>query len=327
MMKITSRRLLLAFAILAGGNLIVPEAHAQIGAAPVRIVFPFGAGGSGDALARIIGEHIREGINRPVIIENKSGAAGRLGVESVARAEPDGDTILITPIAPISIYPHVYEKLGYDPFKDLEPLAHVADFEFAVAVGPQVPAKTIKELVEWLKANPNAANYGTPGAGTLPHFFAVSFKNATGIDLRHVGYRGSAAALTDLIGGQITMVFTTTADLLEAHKAERIRILATSDDKRSPLLPDVPTFKQEGYDIVGKAWYAMYVPAKTPREKVTGLNRIIVDAVRRPEVKERLLKLGLYATGSSPEELMKIQISDSELWKPAIKASGFKAQQ
>ena len=327
MMKITSRRLLLAFAILAGGNLIVPEAHAQIGAVPVRIVFPFGAGGSGDALARIIGEHIREGINRPVIIENKSGAAGRLGVESVARAEPDGDTILITPIAPISIYPHVYDKLGYDPFKDLEPLAHVADFEFAVAVGPQVPAKSIKDLIEWLKANPNAANYGTPGAGTLPHFFAVSFKNATGIDLRHVGYRGSAAALTDLIGGQITMVFTTTADLLEAHKAERIRILATSDDKRSPLLPDVPTFKQEGYDIVGKAWYAMYVPAKTPREKVTGLNRIIVDAVRRPEVKERLLKLGLYATGSSPEELMKIQISDSELWKPAINASGFKAQQ
>jgi len=327
MTKIVSRRFLLAVAILVGGFFSVSETRAQIGGAPVKIVFPFGAGGSGDALARIIGEHIREGINRSVIIENKSGAAGRLGVESVVKAAPDGDTILITPIAPISIYPHVYDKLSYDPFKDLEPLAHVADFEFALAVGPQVPAKNLKELVEWLKANPNAANYGTPGAGTLPHFFAVSFKNATGIDLRHVGYRGSAPALTDLIGGQITMVFTTTADLLETHNAGRIRILATSDDKRSPLLPDVPTFKQEGYDIVGKAWYAMYVPAKTPRETITRLNKIIVDAVRRPDVKERLLKLGLYATGSSPDELMKIQMSDSELWKPTIAASGFKAQQ
>jgi tripartite-type tricarboxylate transporter receptor subunit TctC len=327
MPKIVSRRFLLAVAILVGGFFSVSETRAQIGGAPVRIVFPFGAGGSGDALARILGEHLREGINRSVIIENKSGAAGRLGVESVVKAAPDGDTILITPIAPISIYPHVYDKLSYDPFKDLEPLAHVADFEFALAVGPQVPAKNLKELVEWLKANPNAANYGTPGAGTLPHFFAVSFKNATGIDLRHVGYRGSAPALTDLIGGQITMVFTTTADLLETHNAGRIRILATSDDKRSPLLPDVPTFKQEGYDIVGKAWYAMYVPAKTPRETITRLNKIIADAVRRPDVKERLLKLGLYATGSSPDELMKIQMSDSELWKPTIAASGFKAQQ
>jgi tripartite-type tricarboxylate transporter receptor subunit TctC len=317
----------LAIAVLAGWMLGASGAHAQIGGAPVRIVFPFGAGGSGDALARIIGEHLREGINRPVIIENKSGAAGRLGVESVAKAKPDGDTILITPIAPISIYPHVYDKLGYDPFKDLEPLAHVADFEFAVAIGPQVPAKSIKELVEWLKANPNAANYGTPGAGTLPHFFAVSFKNATGIDLRHVGYRGSAAAVTDLIGGQITMVFTTVADLLETHKAEKIRVLASSDDKRSPLLPDVPTFKEEGYSLSGKAWYAMYVPAKTPTETVTQLNKVIVDAVRRPDVKERLLKLGLYATGSSPEELGKIQKTDSELWKPTIEASGFKAVQ
>ena len=327
MLKSILRQLAVALAALAGGVFCAAAAQAQIGAAPIKIVFPFGAGGSGDALARIIGEHLREGINRPVIIENKSGAAGRLGVESVVKANPDGDTILITPIAPISIYPHVYDKLGYDPFTDLEPLAHVADFEFAVAVGPQVPAKNIKELVEWLKSNPNAANYGTPGAGTLPHFFAVSFKNTTGIDLRHVGYRGSAAAVTDLIGGQITMVFTTTADLLETHKAGRIRILATSDDKRSPLLPDVPTFKEEGYNLSGKAWYAMYVPAKTPKETIAQLNKIIVGAVHRPDVKERLLKLGLYATGSSPEELGKIQKRDSELWKPTIEASGFKAVQ
>lgn len=327
MRKMTRRGMLLASAALATTVLQPSPLTAQIGAVPVRIVFPFTAGGSGDALARIIGEHLREGINRPVIIENKTGAGGRIGVESVVKAAADGDTILITPIAPISIYPHVYDKLAYDPFTDLEPLAHVADFEFAIAIGPQVPAKNLKELVAWLQANPNAANYGTPGAGTLPHFFAVSFRNAIGVDLRHVGYRGSAAVMTDLIGGQITMASTTTADLLPAHQAGKIRILATSDTKRSPLLPEVPTFKEEGYDISGTSWYAMYVPARTPAETIARLNKVIVDAVRRPEVKERLLKLGLYATGSSPEELRKIQKRDSDLWEPSIKASGFKPQQ
>jgi tripartite-type tricarboxylate transporter receptor subunit TctC len=327
MRKITRRMLVLAGLTLTGSSLAATQIHAQIGAAPVRIVFPFGAGGSGDALARIIGEHMREAINRPVIVENKTGAAGRLGVEAVAKAAPDGDTILITPIAPVAIYQHVYEPLGYEPFTDLEPLSQVAEFEFALAVGPQVPAKSMKELVAWLKANPDAGNYGTPGAGTLPHFFAVTFARAIGADLRHVGYRGSAPAMTDLVGGQISMVFTTTSDVIEMHKAGKVRVLATTDDKRSPLLPDIPTFKEEGFDIQGTAWYAMYVPAKTPRDTITRLNKVGVEAVRKPDVKDKLLKLGLYATGTSPEELMRIQKNDSELWKPSIKASGFKPKQ
>jgi tripartite-type tricarboxylate transporter receptor subunit TctC len=319
--------LLVAGLALASAGLAAPQAYAQIGAAPIRNVFPFGAGGSGDALARIIGEHMREAIGRPVIVENKTGAAGRLGVEAVKNATPDCDTILITPIAPVAIYQHVYEPLGYEPFTDLEPLSQVATFEFALAIGPQVPAKTMKEFVAWLKANPDAGNYGTPGAGTLPHFFAVTFARAIGVDLRHVGYRGSAAAMNDLVGGQISMVFTTTSDVHEMHKAERVRVLATSDGKRSPLLPEVPTFKQEGYDIQGTAWYAMYLPAKTPPDTIKRLNKVVVEAIKKPEVTDRLLKLGLYATCTSPEELMRIQKSDSELWKPSIKASGFKPKQ
>ena len=283
MRKITRRLLVLAGLALAGAGLAAPQVQSQIGAAPIRIVFPFGAGGSGDALARIIGEHMREAINRPVIVENRTGAAGRLGVEAVTKSAPDGDTILITPIAPVAIYQHVYEPLGYAPFTDLEPLSQVAKFEFALAVGPQVPVKNIKELIAWLKANPNAGNYGTPGAGTLPHFFAVTFARAIGADLRHVGYRGSAPAMTDLVGGQITMVFTTTSDVLEMHKAGKVRVLATTDDRRSPLLPEIPTFKQEGFDIQGTSWYAMYVPAKTPRDTITRLNKVIVAAVQKPD--------------------------------------------
>jgi tripartite-type tricarboxylate transporter receptor subunit TctC len=317
----------LVCAAFAGSVLSSSQAHSQSREQPLRLVFPFAAGGSGDALARLLAEHMRTGLGVPVIVENKTGAAGRIGVQAVKGAPPDGSTILLTPIAPVAVYQHVYDPLGYDPVADFEPLAQVATFEFAVAVGPQVPAKTLKALVDWVRANPGAANYATPAAGTLPHFFAVSFARASNLDLRHVGYRGSAAALTDLVGGQISMVFTTTSDLLEMHKAERIRILATSDQQRSALLPDIPTFKEAGYAIQGTAWYAMYAPAKTPPEVVARLNEVIVAALRRPEIKARLLALGLYATGTSPAELAKIQKADSELWAPAIKASGFTPQQ
>src|SRR5439155_14164246 len=165
---------------------------------------------------------------------------------------------------------------------DFLPVAQVASFDFAIAVGPQVPAKTLKELVDWVKANPTQGSYGTPAAGTLPHFFAVSFARTAGLDLRHVSYRGSAAALTDLVGGQIPIVVTTTSDLLEQHKAGRIRVLATSDAQRSPFLPDVPTFKEAGYDIQGSGWYGIFAPAKTPPDVVERLNTGIVAAIHTP---------------------------------------------
>ena len=302
-------------------------ARAQLGTEPVRIIFPFAAGGSGDALARLIGEHLRVAIDQPVIIDNRAGAQGRIGVQAVKAAAPDGKTLLLTPVAPMSVYQHVYKSLAYDPFGDFEPVAQVATFDFGLAVGPHVPTKTVKELVEWVKANPAQGNYGTPAAGTLPHFFAVSFAKTAGLDLRHVGYRGSAAALTDLIGAQIPIVVTTTSDLLEQHKSGRVRVLATSDRQRSPFLPDVPTFKEGGYDIVGTGWYGVFAPAKTPADTIERLNRAIVAAIKTPQVQERLLAFGLQPTGTTAAELAKIQKADSELWAPAVAASGFTPEQ
>ncbi|HEY8267483.1 MAG TPA: Bug family tripartite tricarboxylate transporter substrate binding protein [Xanthobacteraceae bacterium] len=290
---------------------------------PLKIIFPFAAGGSGDALTRIIADHLRAGLNRTVIVENVTGGAGRIAMRQVVTAAPDGNTILLTPIAPVVVYQHVYKDLGYDPFKDLKPLAHVAGFEFALAVGPKVPVKTLKELVDWAKANPKEASYGSPAAGSLPHFFGVLFARAAGVDFVHIGYRGSAPALADLAGGQIAVVVTTTSDLLAMHKAGRIRMLATSDNKRSPLVPEAPTFKEAGYDIEGTSWYAMFAPANTPDDVIQRYNKIIVEALGKQDVKDRLLALGLYATGSSPAELGKIQRMDSERWAPAVKASGF----
>jgi tripartite-type tricarboxylate transporter receptor subunit TctC len=328
-MKITKReglRLIGAFAILLSALTLAP-AHAQVGDQPVRIIFSFAAGGSGDALARHIAEHLRVALKEPVIVENRTGAQGRIGVQAVKAAAPDGKTLLLTPVAPMSVYAHVYKALGYDPLADFEPVSQVATFDFALAVGPQVPVKTLKELVEWVKANPAQGNYGTPAAGTLPHFFAVSFGKTAGIDLRHVGYRGSAAALTDLMGGQIAIVVTTTSDLLEQHKAGRIKVLATSSKVRSPFLPDIPTFREAGYGIEGSGWYGIYVPAKTQAGIIAKLNAAIVTAMQSTEIKEKLLAFGLVPTGTSATELRKIQSEDSELWAPAVKASGFTPEQ
>lgn len=319
--------LAIAVLTLAVAAALPLPARAQIAEQPIRIIFPFAAGSSGDALARLIAEHLRVALNQPAIVENRTGAQGRLGVQAVKAAAGDGKTLLLTPVAPMSVYAHVYKALSYDPVRDFQPISQVATFDFALAIGPQVPAKSLTELVDWVKADQSRGSYGTPAAGTLPHFFAVQFARTAGLDLRHVGYRGSSAALTDLVGGQIPIVVTTTSDVLEQHKGGRIRVLATSDKARSPFLADVPTFREAGYDIEGAGWYAVYAPAATAADIVERLNTAIVAAVRAPEVKERLLAFGLVPTGTSSAELAKIQQADSELWAPAVKASGFTPEQ
>jgi tripartite-type tricarboxylate transporter receptor subunit TctC len=202
---------------------------------PIKIVFPFAAGGSGDALTRMIADGMHQSLGRAVIVENRTGAAGRIGTVAVKNAAPDGNTLLITPIAPVAVYQHVYPNLGYDPINDFAPISQLTTFDFAVAVGAQVPAKTLKELVAWVKADPARATFASPAAGALPHFFGVLFGSAAGLELRHAPYRGSAAALPDLIAGHVPMMFTTLSDLLENHRAGRIRILATSGNARSPF--------------------------------------------------------------------------------------------
>jgi tripartite-type tricarboxylate transporter receptor subunit TctC len=322
------RRRLLACA-LAAVALAFPAglARAQLGEQPIRIVFPFAAGGSGDALARVLADAMRAELNRAVIVENRTGAAGRIGVQAVKAAAPDGLTLLLTPIAPVAVYQHVYPALEYDPIADFQPVTQVATFEFGLAVGPQVPAKSLNELVEWLKANPAQRSYATPGAGTLPHFFGVLFARAAGLELQHINYRGSAAALTDLIGGQVPVLVTTATDLIETHKAGRIRVLATSDKARSPFLPDLPTFREAGYDIEGTGWYGVFAPARTPPDIVERYNKVLVAAVRSPQIRDRLIGFGLAPTGTSVADFAAIQRADSARWAPAVKASGFTPQQ
>jgi tripartite-type tricarboxylate transporter receptor subunit TctC len=316
----------LAFAALAA-SLVAAPALAQIGAQPIRIIFPFAAGGSGDAASRLIADKMGAELGRPVIVENRTGADGRIGVRAVKEAAPDGNTLLMTPIAPISIYQHVYAKLDYDPIADFAPISEVGTFDFGVAVGPQTDVKTLKDLIAWAKAHPMDANFAIPAAGTLPHFLGVMLGRAAGIDLRPVPYRGSAAGLTDLIAGHIPIDITTTADLVQMAKDGRIRVLATSGKERSPFLPDVPTLREAGFDLAATGWYGMFAPAKTPPDVIDRYNKAIVDAVRSPEFKDRMLAFGLQPTGTSAAAFADIVQDDSALWVPAIKASGFKADE
>jgi tripartite-type tricarboxylate transporter receptor subunit TctC len=303
-----------------------PAAKAQMGDRPIRIVSPYAAGDVGDGLARLMAESMRIKLKRPVIVENKTGAGGRLGVQHVKEAPADGDTILITPFAPMAIFPHVYDKLGYNPATDFHPISQVASFDFAVAVSPLVPVRTLPELIAWLKANPEKANFGTPSAGTIPHFFALLFAKTAKLELRHVPYKGNPPAITDLAGGHISMLFTSTQSLVEAHKAGLVRVLATSGSIPSSVMPEVPTFKAAGIDIQGEGWYGIYAPINTPADKVALLNEAVVAAIRTPEVTDRMKLVGLKPMGTSANDLARAQQADSAFWEPIIKQSGFKAE-
>jgi tripartite-type tricarboxylate transporter receptor subunit TctC len=301
----------------------VTPGQAESRGPPVHIIFPFGTGSSTDTLARLVAGELSAGLGRPVIVEARPGAGGRIGVRAVKLAEPDGNTLLLTPIAPMTVYQSVYPSLDYDPVKDFVPITPVATYDFAIAVGNEMSARTLAELVAWVKANPAKANYGTPGAGTLPHFFGVMFGRAIGVDLQPVAYNGTSPLLADLIGGRIPMLIHATNELVELHKAGSARVLATSGPQRSEFFPDVPTFREQGFSLQGTGWYGLFAPSGTPRQTVAQINAILAAALARKEVAERIGVLGLHPATASPEDFAATQRRDIGLWGPAVKASGF----
>jgi tripartite-type tricarboxylate transporter receptor subunit TctC len=304
--------------------LAIPQAGAQ--ERTVRIVVGYPAGAAADGIARMLAERMRGSLGATVIVENRTGAAGRLAPEHVKSAPADGSTLLFTPLANVVAHPHVYPKLRYDAFADFAPVAHVANFQLAFAVGAQVPAASLKEYVALVRSDPKQGNYASAAAGSLPHFFGVMFGRAAGIELTHVPYKGTAPALNDLAGGQIAAFSGTEVDVAPLAKANRIRVLATSGAKRSAQSPDVPTFREQGYDIEGTAWYAMYAPAGTPKATIDRIASAVTEAVRSPEVRAKLEPMGLEPTGFGPAELARIHKADYDRWGPVIRASGFKPE-
>ncbi len=316
-------------ALLAATLLVLSGAYAQaqFGQTNVRIIFPFTAGGNADAVARIIAERITKETGKGAVVENVTGASGHIGMRLVKDARPDGTVLLFSPSSPMTLHEHFFgDRLTFDPFNDFAPVSQAVAFDYAIAVGPQVPAKNIAEFISWLKADPARASYATPGAGALTHFLGLELGRLWSVENRHVPYRGSPPALNDTAAGHVTMALLNTTEMSPFHDAGKIRILGTFTEKPSPFVQGVPTMREQGVDIVAFGWHALYAPAKTPKDVIARLNKIVVDTVQEPAMRERLFKMGLIATGTSPEELTAIQKRDKDLWGPMVKASGFKPE-
>jgi tripartite-type tricarboxylate transporter receptor subunit TctC len=310
---------------LALGVALAATAQAQT-EKPVRIVVGFPAGATLDSLARQVAEKLRVSLNQPVIVENRTGAAGRLAAEFVKGQPGDGMTLLMTPLANMVTMPHSHKGLRYDPFRDFVPVSHVANFQIAFAVGPAVPSQTLRDYVALVKKDPKAGNYASAAAGSIPHFLGVMFARTAGIELTHVPYKGTAPALTDLVGGQIAAAVMTVPDIAQLQRAGKVRALAVAGTRRSAALPDVPTFKEQGYDLEGSGWYAVFAPASTPKETVDRLSRLVAQATQTPEVRAFIEKGGMEATGTTPAELAAMLKADYDRWGPVIKASGFTSE-
>ncbi len=292
----------------------------------LRIVFPFAAGGSADAIVRLVAERLQVELGRPVIVENKSGAGGRIGAQAVKDAAPDGSTLLFAAAAQFTLQPHVVTNLGYDPFTDFTPVSRIVKFDQAMAISGKFPPRSIKELAAWLKSNPDQAAFGSPGAGTGPHFAGLEFGRTFGITLRHVPYRGTPAALPDLLAGRLPIYIASAAELMEHHRSGGIRILATAGDERSSMLADVPTLKESGVDVEAPGWFAFYAPAKTPPSTRDRLEKAIAAAAQSPAVRARMETLGFQPTATSAKELQRVQRAQFDAFAAVVKASGYKPE-
>jgi tripartite-type tricarboxylate transporter receptor subunit TctC len=295
----------------------------------LKIVVGFPAGGATDTVARLLADQLRGTYAPNVIVDNRSGAGGRLGAQAVKAGDADGGVLLVTPVSVLTVYPHVYKKLGYDTLNDFVPVASVAKVGFALSVSAAVPAnvKTVNDFVVWAKANPKEASYGSAAAGAAPHFVGTMLAKASGAPLNHVPYKGGAPLVSDLLGAQIPAGVNVLSDVLPHAGSGKIRILAISGSQRSRFLPGVPTFAQAGFkDVEAEDYFAVFVPAKTPPALVAQLNAAVRKAALAKPVIEGLEKLSFDMAGESPAEFAAFVKKELERWGPIVKASGFSSE-
>jgi tripartite-type tricarboxylate transporter receptor subunit TctC len=294
-----------------------------------RLLVGFPPGGTVDALARRLADKLRGAYAKAALVENKPGAGGRIAAEELKRSAADGTSLLVTPAAMITLYPHLYTKLAYTP-DDVTPVAGATSVAFALGVGPAVPdsVKTVKDFLAWCRANPGKANYGSPGAGSPPHLVAALLGKESGVELNHVPYRGSAPGIQDLLGGQVTAFSSPVGDYLPHVKSGRLRVLATSGATRSRFLPDVATYTEQGLKALEQVeWYGVFMPGKTPAALVDKAAATIRETLATPEMAEALATFGLEAAYQSPAELGRAVKAEYAAWGPIVKRVGFTPEQ
>lgn len=301
-------------------TVVATAVHAQ-GKPPLRILVGFPPGGSADVLARLVADALKDDFS-PVVVDNKPGAGGRIALNMVKTAKPDGQTVVVLPSGPMVLFPHVYKKLDYDAVRDFTPVSQIARFQFGVVANTAQGVKNVSEMIAKAKAHPGASTYGTPGAGTLPHFMGVLMEQSSGIQLNHVPFQGGAPANNALLGGHIDYKFDVVSETAELHRAGKVRIIAVTGTQRDPQVPEVPTLKESGVHMDATAWFAMYGPAGMSSDALARLEKAMMRIVREPAMKDKLLKLGYEPIGSSSAELAEAQKADLARWEKPIKATG-----
>jgi tripartite-type tricarboxylate transporter receptor subunit TctC len=317
-MQLCSRR-----AILGGLSALALPLPAIASDRPLKIVFPFALGGSGDSIARLFAEQLHTRFGKVAIVENLAGAGGRIGVQAVKNAAPSEETVLFASASQFTLQPHLFRSLGYDAERDFVPLSQVMTVDLTLAVSGKLPVHSAHELIDWMKANPAQAVYGSPGAGTAPHFICDEFGRITGLNLRHTPYKGTPAALPDVLAGRVPMYMAFVSELLEQHRGGGIRIIATAAAARSSFLPQTATLKESGIDIDASGWFAFYAPAHSSRQFVERLGKEIIAIGSDPEMRAKIHAMGCEPTGTTSDELKRIQRADFERWGPIVRASGF----
>jgi len=292
---------------------------------PIKYIVPFAPGGTTDILARTVGEKLSVALGQPVIIENKPGAGGGVGAEFVAKAAPDGYTIMGGTISTHAINASLYKNLPYDPIKDFVPIVLLARVPNMLVVNVDIPAKSVPELIALLKANPGKYSFASSGNGTSQHLSGELFKSMSGTEMQHIPYKGSPPALQDVVGGQVTMTFDNITTAWTLAKAGKLRALAVTTASRSAVAPDVPTLAESGlagFEV--SSWQGVFAPAGTPPDIVRRLNAEIVKILNTPDVKEKLVSLGLDVGGNTPEEFLVMVKAEVVKWADVVKKSGAK---
>lgn len=293
---------------------------------PIRILVGFAPGGTADIVARMLADKLKDSLNQPVIVDNRAGAAGRIALELLKTSPNDGSVMLLSPIGSAVVSPHAYKSNPFDTLKDFAPVSLVTNLSLALAVANNTPAKNMKEYVEFVRANKDKAFYATSGAGTLPHFLGLLLAREANVSLTHVPYKGAAAYQGELVSGMIPAAFDAMGDLSEFHRAGKLRIIATAGSKRSAAMPDIPTMREEGFNVQGDAWFGMFAPAGTPKPLLDRYSAAINKAITSPDLGPKLANLNMEAVGSTPEEFAAAVKRDWDKWGAVVKASGFTAE-
>jgi tripartite-type tricarboxylate transporter receptor subunit TctC len=315
--------------LIAGAGVtcyVLPAFAATYPVRPIRFIVPFAPGGGGDIVGRIVGQRLSERLGKPLIVDNRGGAGGTLGTDLAAKDAPDGYTLLLGNVGPLALSPSLYPGLSYAPARDLAPVTMVASFPNLLVSNASLPVKSVQELVAYAKARPGKLNFASAGSGTSTHLAAELFKSEAGIDVVHVPYKGGAAALTDVISGQVAYYFGSLPSSLPLARSGKLRALAVTSLKRSPAAPDIPTVAESGYrGFETSAWYGLLVPAGTPRDIIAKLNAGTMFVLGLPDVKERLAQEGSEPMGNSPAEFGAYIKSEIAKWASVVKTAHVKA--